>query len=313
MKKNNFAYIFGPVPSRRLGYSLGIDIIPYKICSFDCIYCQLGKTTQKTIIQEEYTPIELGLDELKRKIQEKQIIDYITLSGSGEPTLNSKIGVLIREIKKISDIPVAVLTNSSLFWNNPVIQDIQSADLILPSLDAGSNETFQKINRPDNKITFNQLIEGLINLRKSFTKNIWLEVLLVKGINDTSDELQNIADFCKMINPDRIQLNTITRPPCEADYKGLSISELTEAAGYFDSNKVEIIGEFTKNDNEVSRNKLKENDLINLLKRRPCTMDDIVNVLKIHRNEALKYLEINVSKNKIFIERQNEKIYYLVK
>lgn len=313
MKKNNFAYIFGPVPSRRLGYSLGIDIIPYKICSFDCIYCQLGETTQKTIIQEEYTPIELGLDELKRKIQEKQIIDYITLSGSGEPTLNSKIGVLIREIKKISDIPVAVLTNSSLFWNNPVIQDIQSADLILPSLDAGSNETFQKINRPDNKITFNQLIEGLINLRKSFTKNIWLEVLLVKGINDTSDELQNIADFCKMINPDRIQLNTITRPPCEADYKGLSISELTEAAGYFDSNKVEIIGEFTKNDNEESRNKLKENDLINLLKRRPCTMDDIVNVLKIHRNEALKYLEINVSKNKIFIERQNEKIYYLVK
>lgn len=313
MKKNNFAYIFGPVPSRRLGYSLGIDIIPHKICSFDCIYCQLGKTTQKTIIQEEYTPIELGLDELKRKIQEKQIIDYITLSGSGEPTLNSKIGVLIREIKKISDIPVAVLTNSSLFWNNPVIQDIQSADLILPSLDAGSNETFQKINRPDNKITFNQLIEGLINLRKSFTKNIWLEVLLVKGINDTSDELQNIADFCKMINPDRIQLNTITRPPCEADYQGLSISELTEAAGYFDSNKVEIIGEFTKNDNEVSRNKLKENDLINLLKRRPCTMDDIVNVLKIHRNEALKYLEMNVRKNEIVIERQNEKFYYLVK
>jgi len=152
MKKKE-KYIFGPVASRRLGLSLGVDIVPAKVCSLDCIYCQVGRTTKKTVKRREYVPIRKVLAELKARLDKGLRADYITISGSGEPTLNSKIGVLIDRIKKITDIPVAIMTNGTLLYMADVRRDCRKADVVLPSLDAADEETFEKINRPNRNIS----------------------------------------------------------------------------------------------------------------------------------------------------------------
>ncbi len=173
--------IFGPVPSRRLGFSLGVDIIPYKTCSFDCIYCELGKTTCKTIEPVETVSPEAVLKELKEVLASSPLtIDYITLSGSGEPTLHPHLDLIIKEIKKIASAPVALITNSSLLFKDEILEKVLAADVIIPSLDAPDPAVFQTVNRPDPSLTFDQLIAGLINLGKCQGPRIWLEVLLLK-------------------------------------------------------------------------------------------------------------------------------------
>jgi len=154
-------YIYGPVPSRRLGFSLGVDLVPYKVCTYDCIYCQLGKTTKKTIQRKEYIESREVLLQIKKAISTQQKIDYITFSGSGEPTLNTNIGSLIREIKKITDIPVVVITNGSLLYKESIRKALLPADLVVPSLDAATAETFYRINRPHPSITFENVVKGL--------------------------------------------------------------------------------------------------------------------------------------------------------
>ena len=169
-------HIFGPVPSRRLGYSFGLDIIPFKTCTYDCIYCQLGKTTDKTSERTEFVPVNVIINELKNKLNKNIRIDYITLSGSGEPSLYSKLDELITEIKSLTSIPLAVLTNGSLLWDRHVQSGLGKADLVIPSLDAGSNETFQKVNRPCRELSFKKMVEGIINFSSEYKNEIWLEV-----------------------------------------------------------------------------------------------------------------------------------------
>ena len=160
-------HVFGPVPSRRIGRSLGVDLVPYKTCTYDCIYCQLGGTTNLTLEPKEWVPMDAVLDELKRKLETRP--DYITLSGSGEPTLYSRLGEIIGRIREITDVPVAVLTNGSLLWKKEVREEVAMADLVLPSLDADNDYNFRFINRPHPDISFDQLIEGLIEFRSEFT------------------------------------------------------------------------------------------------------------------------------------------------
>ncbi|MGD2175646.1 MAG: radical SAM protein, partial [Candidatus Brocadiaceae bacterium] len=158
------ALVFGPVPSRRLGRSLGIDLVPFKTCSYDCIYCQLGRTTLKTTERREWVPLDLVLEEVEEKLNSEP--DYITLSGSGEPTLFSRLGELIGHIKNITDIPVAVLTNGSLLWRKTVRDNLQEADLVIPSLDAGNESMFRYVNRPAPQLSFYEVAEGLITFRR---------------------------------------------------------------------------------------------------------------------------------------------------
>ena len=280
-------YIFGPVPSRRLGLSLGVDTVPLKICSFDCIYCQVGRTTRKTIKRMEYIKAEEVLKQLEPSLQNSPTPDYITFSGSGEPTLNSKIGEMISEIKKMTSVPVAVLTNASRFIHN-VRDDLYKADLILPSLDAVTQEIFEKVNRPHEKLCIEHIIENLKIFCKYFQGKTWLEVMLVKGVNDSREELSKMAKIIQEINPDKIQLNTVTRPPSESEASALSQAELESVKNIL-GGKAEIIGGFEGRTSEVYSGK-GEDDIINLLKRRPCTMSDISSSLGIHRNELAKYL-----------------------
>lgn len=212
-------YIYGPVKSRRLGLSLGLSLTPHKTCNLDCLYCQLGRTKGLAFERKEYVRIENILSELKSWIQENadeaSRVQFITISGSGEPTLNSKIGELIKEIRKISDSSVAVITNATLLGDSAVRQALLGADLIVPSLDAVSPEIFKKINRPHKGLNLENVINGLISLRKEFRGKIWLEVMLVKGVNDNLGQIRKLKELTERINPDKIQLNSPVRTTAE--------------------------------------------------------------------------------------------------
>ncbi len=284
-------YLFGPVPSRRLGLSLGVDIVPFKVCSLDCLYCQLGRTTNKTVERKEYVPIEAVLAELKDRLNEPLQADFITLSGSGEPTLNSRFGELIDGIKKITDIPVAILTNGTLLYRQDVRADCAKADLVVPSLDAGDEETFRKINRPHRDISIEKLVSGLYAFRKEFTGRIWLEVFLVEGLNTDADQIDKINRIIKRVGPDKVQLNTAVRPTAEADVKRVDDEKLRTIAAKLGEN-CEVVTDFSlsSRDERVEEPETKAEDVLSMLKRRPCSLNDICSGLGLHRNEVLKYI-----------------------
>ena len=203
-------YVFGPVPSRRLGRSLGVDLTPFKTCSYDCIYCQLGRTTRRRSTKE-WIPLDRIVAQLPERLTSQP--DYITLSGSGEPTLYSRVGELIARIKTLTDVPVAVLTNGSLLWQEALRGQLFQADLVVPSLDAGSEAMFQAVNRPHEQISFGQMVDGLVAFRQEFKGAYWLEVMVVGGYTATVEEIGKLAVCVDRIRPDRVQLNTVTRPP----------------------------------------------------------------------------------------------------
>ena len=281
-------YTYGPVPSRRLGRSLGIDLIPLKICTYDCIYCQLGRTTNKTTARKEYFPVNEILQQTKQRLQEISRPDYITLAGSGEPILHSRIDEIIHGIKEFTDIPVAVLTNGSLFWMDEVRESVLEADLIIPSLDAGDEKIFRHVNRPHRDISFKKLVDGLCSLRKSYSGQIWLEVFLIDGVTAIESEVLKIKTCVDRIAPERIQLNTAVRTPVESFVEAVKREKMEKIAGMFGSN-CEIIADFSgvHDLDEFTSNK---EDVFELLKRRPCSIEDISDGLNIHRNETIKYV-----------------------
>ncbi|GAB4417237.1 MAG: radical SAM protein [Anaerolineae bacterium] len=221
-------YVFGPVPSRRLGQSLGIDTIPLKTCNWNCVYCQLGRTRPVTNERKVYLPPDDILAEVRQALAEHQPgeIDWVTFVGSGEPTLHTGIGELIRQVKATTDLPVAVITNGALLYLPEVREALAAADAVLPTLDAGTAALFRKINRPHPEATFERLVAGLTAFRKAYTGKLWVEVMLVRDMNDTEAALRDIAAVLCDIRPDEVHLNLPTRPPAEpwvqpADEEGL--------------------------------------------------------------------------------------------
>lgn len=237
-----YKYLFGPVPSRRLGMSLGIDLIPKKVCSLDCVYCEVGKTTKLTTDRLEYVKYDKVIDELKDFMSNNPKIDYITFSGSGEPTLNSRIGDVLNFIKKnYPEVKTAVLTNGTLLSDKNLIKELLKADVILPSLDAARQETFAKINRPAPGLSLQDYIQGIIDLRKEYTGKIWLEVLFLKGYNDSDDDLKKLKEAIVKIKPDSVQLNTLDRPGTVEGLVPLTKDELQHIIDYWGFADAEII------------------------------------------------------------------------
>ncbi len=193
-----YKYLYGPVPSRRLGRSLGIDIVPLKVCTLDCVYCQLGRSSEKTTRRREYVPIDAVIEELAEKISNGLDADFITIAGSGEPTLNSGLGKLLKAASDITDIPLTVLTNGTLFYREDVRADCAQADVVMPSLDAGDEPTFRKINRPHRDISIEKLVSGLCALREEFAGRIWLEVFLVDGMNTDTGQIAEIKGLIRI-------------------------------------------------------------------------------------------------------------------
>lgn len=282
-------YLFGPVPSRRLGLSLGVDIVPFKYCTIDCAYCQIGRTVEKTLQRKEYISVEPVLTELREKIAAGLKADFITISGSGEPTLNSKLGDFIKEIKKITSIPVAILTNGTLFTDKVVRQQCALADVVLPSLDAGDEQTYQKINRPHEDLTFEQLIDGLCKFRSEFKGQIWLEVFLIEGINTAPEQICRIKNAIERIGPDKIQLNTAVRPTADVGINKMGFEKL-EAISIELGGNAEVVADFSPREMAEYVDGTPES-ILTMLKRRPCSLDDICSGLGMHPDKASKYLD----------------------
>jgi len=270
--------VFGPVPSRRLGRSLGIDLVPLKTCTFNCIYCQLGKTTHQTLERKAYVPGRKVMEELEEKLSTlSPPPDYITFSGSGEPTLNSEIGWVIQEINRLTKIPIAVLTNGSLLYLETVRNALQVADLVIPTLDAATPQLFKFINRPHHSLRFTQVLSGLKDFRREFGGQVWLEVMLCSGINDAPKEVQRLREIIDVIGPDRIQLNTVIRPPAEDFVFPLSPDQLEKVRDSWGA-EAEIIPDLPRLA-EYPAELVRDEEIVDLLKRRPCTAEEISQAL----------------------------------
>ncbi len=309
-KKKKLRHVFGPVPSRRLGRSLGVDLIPFKTCSYNCIYCQLGHTTNHTVERKDYVLVSEVLSEIKSRLQEGPRPDYITLSGSGEPTLHSGIREVIAGIKSLTDIPVAVLTNGSLLYIPEVSDAIIHADLIVPSLDAGDEANFQYVNRPHSDIGFTDMVDGLVSFRKKFHGQIWLEVFLLGGVTGMESEAKKIARIAERMEPDRIQLNTLTRPATE-DYVHAVPKESMEQLAELFIPRAEVIADY-RGVHQEKEFAARRDDVLDMLARRPCSLDDIVQGLGIHKNEAVKYIEELLASSSIVQELRGSVLYYKV-
>ena len=309
-----YKYLFGPVPSRRLGMSLGIDLIPHKVCSLNCIYCECGCTTNLTLKRKEYVPYNDVIKELDNYFSNNPNPDYITFSGSGEPTLNSRIGDVLRFIKsKKPDIPVAVLTNGTLFYQKQVRTELLNADLVLPSLDAASDLSFQKINRPFHKLNIQEYIQGLQDFRNEYKGKIWLEVFIIPGYNDGNADLKLLKQAFDKIQPEIIQLNTLDRPGTVSDIRAATRIELQQIVDYWKLDNVEIIASASKRKNIKSYRKDIESAILETIYRRPCTLNDLVKILGSHINEINKYLDILEADNKIESTRQKRGLFYQIK
>jgi wyosine [tRNA(Phe)-imidazoG37] synthetase (radical SAM superfamily) len=308
-KMKSYRYLYGPVPSRRLGSSLGIDLVPHKICTYDCIYCQIGKTTQKTLIRKEYVPVKEVLEEVRLFLKEESSsIDHLSLSGSGEPTLHSKIRQIIREVKEVSSIPVAVITNGSLLYDEKVGEDLLQADIILPSLDAGSSEIFLRINRPHSDLSIEKVIQGMVEFRKVYQGQIWLEILFCRGVNDSGAELQRMKEVVDRIQPDLIHLNTVVRPPSEEWASPLTQREMEEIRTFL-GDRASIISEFDRHLLPVPEQNLKEK-ILKILKRRPLSLADLSIKMGIFPEELEQSISLLVKEGDIQMRVFGDTIYY---
>lgn len=299
-------HVFGPVPSRRLGRSLGVDLVPFKTCSYDCIYCQLGRTTCHTVERKEWVPLDAVLDELKLKLASRP--DYITLSGSGEPTLYSRLGELIEHIQAMTDVPVAALTNGSLLWQKPVRDELALADLVMPSLDAPDRDRFEFINRPHPDITFERLLEGLEALRREFSGKYWLEIMLLAGYTALPESVRELAKLVRRIQPDKVQLNTAVRPPAEHYAMAVTPERLDEFARLFDPT-AEVIAEF-RGRRRPAEPQASAQAVLALLQRRPCTLLEVAQGLSLKPNEAVKLLEELEAEGQVCGHRHGESCFY---
>jgi len=302
--------IYGPVPSRRLGRSLGVDLVPYKVCSYDCIYCQLGKTTEKRIGRRPYVSVDTVLEQFHRRLKDGLYADYVTLGGSGEPTLNADIGEIISALKGRSDIPVAVLTNSSLLWESDVRDALLQADVVLPSLDAYDARTFERINRPHEDIAFETMLEGLIRFCQSYGGRIWLEIFALKGVNADPAGAERFRELVSQISPDKVHVNTAVRPTCEPDVRRPEDEDLVRFCRAL-GDQAEVIVPF-QGDRRNEERFVTEKDLLNLLARRPCTLRDIALSLNVDEERLLTYIEPLVSNRTIESAVNGTTVYYRI-
>ena len=312
-KKLKTKRVFGPVLSKRLGNSLGIDVIPHKTCSYNCIYCQLGSEENTITDLTNYYSVDEIIYELKEALLNNKNIDYITFTGSGEPTLYKDLKKLIYEIKQITDIPVCIITNGSLLYKQEMRSNLLLADLIIPSLDAGNEETFKLIDNPNKEIDFDKMVEGLIEFKKVFKGEYWLEVFLLKDINDNEVELDDIIKIVKKIKPDKIQLITATRRVANEKAKALSDEELKKIKKYFNSKcDIEIdipnISENHKGNTRI----LTEEDIVNFLIRQPDTAYIIAKSFNENERKVKELLDLLIKKNKVREEIVNGVISYAV-
>ncbi len=287
--KAGYKILFGPVPSRRLGVSLGIDLFDDKICSFNCVYCECGKTEKLTVERSEYVPFADVKAELRRYLPDDKL-DWITFAGKGEPTLYARLGDCIRLIRELTDTPVAVITNASLITHPEVRAELAMADLVMPSLDSALPKTLARINRHHPSLNVDEIIEGLVQFRNEFQGKIDLEILFCKGFNDTEEEIDALIAAARKIQPDTVQLNTVDRLPAEDSAQGLSREELTAIKNRFAMDNVEVIGAFHREKRKETTRSTEE-QILSLLSRRSVEEKALKSSLDIEADLAQRILD----------------------
>jgi len=300
--------LYGPVPSRRLGLSLGVDVIPYKVCCYDCIYCQLGRTTRLIASPERLADPGDVIREIEQWVRHGGTADYITFAGSGEPTLNAGLGEMVSATKALTGIPVAVITNGALLGMPEVREAVSKADVLLPSLDAGTESVFQAINRPAPGLSFTDMTEGLVRAGREFAGSIWLEIMLGRGVNDSDDELVAIEKIARRIGPDKLQINTVERPSRSGDARAASGGRLMRACWIL-GETAEIIAGSIASAEESPRWRKIEEELMRLLSRRPCTLGDMIAVSGRNAGELAKHLQRLVARGLVEQVGDNDPYY----
>jgi wyosine [tRNA(Phe)-imidazoG37] synthetase (radical SAM superfamily) len=310
-----YSHIFGPVHSRRLGRSLGIDLVPYKICSFDCVYCECGETTREVLEREDFFPVNEVLEELRDYLSGYPKLDFVTFSGSGEPTLSLSIGIVIRYLKdRFPHYRVAVLTNGSLLWKEEVRRDLLLADVVLPTLSSVVEETFRQIHRPARGLTADRIVSGTEQFRKEYKGQIWLEIFIIPGVNTMDSELEGLRGAIQRINPDRVQLNTLDRPGTEGWVSPASPEEMErirKLLGLAGVESVEPVSYHTLQETPMTSDWAQAIETVhNLLLRRPSTLEDISDATGLKRREVLKILREIGEEVPVFEKREDRGIFY---
>ena len=283
-------HVFGPVPSRRLGNSLGVDLVTFKACTFDCVYCQLGRTTEHTMERRRFVPLDAVLAEAAEALGSGAAVDYVTLSGSGEPTLSVDLGRAIGGIKALTPTPVAVLTNGSLLWRADVRAELAAADLVVPSLDAATSEAFERVNRPRG-VDAATVAEGICEFTQGFGGRVWLEVMAVGGVNDSTAEAEAIVAALAAAQIDRVQLNTVARAPAEAWAEAASAERLAEMAAVLGKlAPVDVISGYSRAAHESARADVAE-AVLATLERRPCGTAELATSLGLAPALVVKYVD----------------------
>lgn len=301
-------HVYGPVPSRRLGYSLGVDILRPKTCTIDCVYCQLGRTPHTTIRRGDFVDAEAVLVQVRTAVESGRRIDHITFSGSGEPTLNKSIGRIIRGIKAMTAIPVVVLTNGTLLHRRDVRHDLMAADIVVPSLDAATPAMFALVNRPHPSLSFEKMMMGLKTFRREFSGQIWLEIMLLKGLNDGPDHLRRIKTLLQEIGPDKVHLNTAVRPPAEKTVRALDREALEKIRDFLDGS-AEVIADF-HGSHRVSSDEDASTAVLEMVRRRPVTVADIAATLGRHPDEVRKTIDVLIAEGHVRPVRRSRRIYF---
>lgn len=306
-------HIFGPVMSRRLGRSLGIDLLPFKTCSYDCVYCECGATTHITTKRAEFFPTEEVISQLDTVLRERPTLDYITFAGSGEPTLSLSIGRIIRHLKTAyPEYKVAVLTNGSLLGNKEVAADLSQADLVIPTLTSTSQETFEKIHRPYPGLLTKTIISDILEFRKEFHGEIWLEIFLIPDLNTSLEELASLRDVIDKIQPARIQLNTLDRPAAEDWVTAPDPDELENIRKYFAELKipVDVAGVCCEQPDVCRAGESTHEQILKTLRIRPSTVEDLASMTGLHHHEVAKYLSGLLEEGTVHIQRGKRGVFY---
>jgi wyosine [tRNA(Phe)-imidazoG37] synthetase (radical SAM superfamily) len=305
------SYTYGPVPSRRLGLSLGVDIVPAKICTLDCVYCQIGRTTRGSIVRQDFIDMDAVLAELAPKLTAGLKADYITIGGSGEPTLNSRLSDLIDGIRRLTDIRVAILTNGTLLYRADVRAECAKADVVCPTLDAADAAVFEAVHRPTPGITIEKLVSGLEQFRREYSGQIWLEVFLVAGVNTEAEQIEKLKGLIQRVRPDKVHLNTAVRPPAEPDVQAVPAAVLDAIARQI-GGRCEVIGAPPAAVSDEHRERAQA-EVVSVLKRRPCSVEDICTGLAMDRVEALKHLTHLQNLGVVTSERRGDITYFQIR
>ncbi len=302
------SHVFGPVPSRRLGLSLGVDLIPPKTCTYDCLYCQVGRTTEKTVERRPFVPVEAVISDLEAKLA-RCSPDAITLAGSGEPTLHSDIERVIDAIHERSNTRVVVLTNGSLFCREAVRRAVLKADLIMPTLTSAHKRTFERIHRPHDSIEHRAVVDGLMALRREYAGPIFLETVFLDGINDTEEEVEALGGLISKLNPERIQLNTVVRPPADGRAKALDRTRLEAIKLYFGP-RAEIVADTHARDVD-KRVDAKARGFLEMVRRRPLRRQDAATSLGLSVDEVEELVKGFLIKGFVRQQTHAGEIFYL--